>query len=91
MADYIESTYAEEPQSAESLIGQGRDYIIDSTITTVTYLDHLVQTMEAVFQGQELAIESITNSTDSICHRAAACKRMRSLKHLEASRMATKP
>lgn len=74
MADYIEHSYRANPQDGASLIVQGREYVVDSVCTSVTYMAHLHDSLETIVQGQEVGIDRMAARLDAVSFRAAAVK-----------------
>ena len=82
MADYIELSYRASPQDGASLLAQGREYIVDSVVTTVTCTAHLHDNLETVLQGQKASIDAVAAELEAASIRAAAVKTGDGLAHL---------
>ena len=82
MADYIEHSYRENPSDGVSLLAQGREYLIDSVVTSVTYTAHLHDTLEKVLRGQEASMDKLATRLEGTSLRAAALKHGDGLAHL---------
>lgn len=83
MADYIEHSYRANPGDGASLIAQGRDYVIDSVVTSVTYTAHLHDTLESILQGQEANMDKLAANLEAVSIRAAAVKHGDGMAHLK--------
>ncbi len=82
MADYIEYTYRANPGEGASLIAQGREYVIDSVVTSLTFTAHLHDALESILQGQEASMDKVAAQLEGVSIRAAAVKRADGLAHL---------
>lgn len=83
MAEYIEHSYRSNPSDGTSLIAQGREYIVDSVVTSVTYTDHLHDALETIIQGQEAGIDNVATQLEAVSIRTAAVKYADGLDHLK--------
>jgi len=83
MADYIEHSYTANPRDGPSLISQGREYIVDSVVTSVTYTAHLQDALELILEGQEASIDKMSTQLEAVSMRAAAVKYADGLAHLK--------
>ena len=74
MADYIEHSYRANASDGASLIAQGREYIIDSVVTCVSYTAHLHDALETIIGHQEAGIDKMATNIESVSIRANAIK-----------------
>lgn len=83
MADYIEVSYRANPRDGASLIAQGREYVVDSVCTSVTYIAHLHDSLENIVHGQEIGIDRVATRLEGVSFRTAAIKDGDGLAHLK--------
>ena len=65
------------------MIAQGREYVIDSVVTSLTFTALLQDELENILQGQEATMDKMAGQLEAVSIRAAAVKHGDGLAHLK--------
>lgn len=65
------------------MIAQGREYVIDSVVASLTFTALLQDELENILQGQEATMDNMAGQLEAVSIRAAAVKHRDGLAHLK--------